>query len=54
MEKYQFAQSERTFLENLPTVLAVYQFDGRQVYALALSKGFCDLFGYKDKAGKSF
>ncbi len=50
MEKYQFTQSERTFLENLPTVLAVYQFDGRQVYTLALSKGFCDLFGYKDKA----
>ena len=50
MEKYQFAPSELAVLENLPTVLAVYQFIGGRVYVLALSAGFRDLFGYGDKA----
>jgi len=50
MDKYQFTGAELTLLEQLPTPIAVYQTVGRQVYALALSDGFCELFGYADKA----
>ena len=50
MDKYQFSDSELSFLEHAPTPLAVYQYVDKHVYTLALSDGFCELFGYRDKA----
>jgi len=50
MERYQFTRTELDILEQLPNPLAVYQFVGRQVYTLALSDGFREMFGYEDKA----
>ena len=50
MERYQFTDAELMLLEQLPNPLAVYQFVGRQVYTLALSDGFREMFGYEDKA----
>ena len=50
MDKYQFSASELSFLESSPTPLAVYQFVGKHVHTFALSDGFCELFGYQDKA----
>lgn len=47
---YRFSDTERKVLEMLPTPLAVYQFVDRHVYTLALSDGFCELFGYTDRA----
>ena len=36
-------------LENSPVPFAVYQFIDRRVVTLALSKGFCELFGFDDR-----
>ena len=49
MEKYRIPDSERLLLERLPTPLAVYQFVDGHVFTLALSEGFCTLFGYTDR-----
>ena len=50
MEKYQFSDAELMTLEKQPTPLAVYQYVDRHVYTLALSDGFCEIFGYSDRA----
>ncbi len=50
MERYHFSDLELRHLEQLPTPLAVYQFSDGHVYTLALSDGYCELFGYPDKA----
>ena len=50
MEKYQFTGAELSFLENLPSPLAVYQSVGRHVFTLALSAGYLKLFGFDDRA----
>ncbi len=47
---YRFSDTELRILEMQPTPLAVYQFVDRHVYTLAVSEGFCKLFGYEDKA----
>ncbi len=47
---YRFSETERKILEMLPMPLAVYQFVDRHVYTLAVSDGFCELFGYPDRA----
>ena len=47
---YRFNDTELSILEKQPVPLAVYQFVDRHVYTLALSDGFCELFGYTDKA----
>ena len=47
---YRFNDTELSILEKQPAPLAVYQFVDRHVYTLALSDGFCELFGYTDKA----
>ena len=49
MERYRFADAETALLEQMPAPLAVYQFIDKRVVTLALSKGFCDLFGYDDR-----
>lgn len=50
MEKYQFEPAVKTALERLRTPLAVYQFLEKRVVTVMLSDGFCDLFGFEDKA----
>lgn len=48
MEKYRFSEEKLAMLESLPQPLAVYQHIDNKVVTIALSDGFCDLFGYAD------
>lgn len=48
MEKYQFTLDQLKLIESAEMPLAIYQFLDKRVVTIALSKGFCDLFGYKD------
>ena len=50
MDRYQFTEQERGTLERLRQPLAVYQFIDKRVVSLILSDGFCELFGYTDRA----
>ena len=50
MEQYQFSAEKRATLESLPQPLAVYQLVDGQISALILSDGFCEMFGYADRA----
>ena len=49
MERYSFTAEKQAMLEHFPQPLAVYQFVDRRVVTLALSDGFCELFGYTDR-----
>ncbi len=49
MERYQLTRQEQVFFESLPQAFAVYQFVNKRVVTLALSDGFCRLFGYDDR-----
>ena len=49
MERYRFDAAQQSFLEHLIAPLAVYQFVDKRVVTLALSDGFCRLFGYEDR-----
>ena len=52
MDRYRFSPAELKLIERTPAPLAVYQFLDRHVVTLALSQGFCELFGYgDDRAG---
>ncbi|MBQ7542183.1 MAG: EAL domain-containing protein [Clostridia bacterium] len=50
MEKYQFTKEERALMESMQIPFAVYQYINKRVVTLALSDGFCELFGYEDRA----
>ncbi len=50
MEGYRFTDAELSLIENSPVPFAVYRPDDGKVVTVALSKGFCDLWGYDDKA----
>ena len=50
MEKYRFTEPEKSLIEGLEIPFAVYQFIDSRVVTIALSKGFCALFGYDDPA----
>ncbi len=50
MEKYKYSEAEFKLLEESCIPLAVYQFMNKRVVTIVLSEGFCDLFGYKDRA----
>ena len=50
MDKYRFSDTEQALMEGLEIPFAIYQFINRRVVTIALSKGFCDLFGYDDIA----
>ena len=50
MEKYQFTNEQRKMLEGMQMPFAIYQFINKRVSTLVLSDGFCELFGYDDKA----
>ncbi|WP_036609953.1 EAL domain-containing protein [Oribacterium sp. P6A1] len=48
MDKYRYSEEELAFLESSDVPFAVYQFINKRVITIALSKGFIELFGYKD------
>lgn len=50
MERYFLPDAQKTFLESMIVPLAVYQFVDHRVVTLALSEGFCRLFGYEDRS----
>ena len=50
MEMYQMPQQVRDSLEHMRQPLAVYQFGEDKLITLALSDGYCALFGYRDRA----
>ena len=50
MEKYQLTDAQRAFVEDMQVPFAIYQFINKRVVTLALSDGFCKLFGYTDRA----
>ena len=49
MERYRFEESALRLMEASCIPFAVYQFVDRRVVTLALSQGFCDLFGFDDR-----
>lgn len=49
VERYALPPDELETITRLKVPFAVYQFVNRQVVTLALSDGFCDLFGYDDR-----
>ncbi len=50
MNRYHFPEIELENIENYQMPFAIYQFLDRRVVTIALSAGFRELFGYKDKA----
>ena len=50
MKRYVFTQEERSALERLRQPFAIYQFIDKRIVTILLSDGFCNLFGYKDRA----
>ncbi|MBR4760998.1 MAG: EAL domain-containing protein [Lachnospiraceae bacterium] len=47
MKKYEYSELERKTIEQSPLPYAIYQFLGKAVETLCISKGFCELFGYE-------
>ena len=47
MERYSFPAEQQAFLENMGLPFAIYQYVDKRVVTIALSKGFCDEFGFK-------
>jgi len=47
MARYRFSAEELSFMERSRIPFAIYQFIDKRVVTLALSAGFCDLFGYE-------
>ena len=45
MEKYSLDTNKKTLFENSCIPFAIYQFVNRRVVTIALSQGFCELFG---------
>lgn len=50
MERYHLSEHEKAVYEGLQQAFAIYQFVNKRVATLALSDGFCKLFGFEDKA----
>ncbi len=50
MECYEFDAQQRALMEQLQMPFAIYQFIDKRVVTLILSDGFCELFGYTDRA----
>ncbi|SFG21418.1 EAL domain-containing protein [Oribacterium sp. WCC10] len=48
MKKYRYSDEELAFLESSAVPFAVYQFINKRVVTIVLSKGFIELFGYRD------
>ena len=49
MEKYQFTPDQLSLMESMQIPFAVYQMIDKRIVTLALSDGFCQLFGYTDR-----
>lgn len=50
MDRYRYAPTELALLERATVPVAIYQFLDKRVVTLALSAGFCKLFGFEDRA----
>ncbi|MBR5908942.1 MAG: PAS domain-containing protein, partial [Schwartzia sp.] len=50
MERYEFQKDQKAFIEGLQQPFAVYQYVNKKVVTLALSDGFCKLFGYENRS----
>ena len=50
MEKYQFAEELKAFMEHSEIPFGIFQTEGLHVETLILSDGFCRLFGYENHA----
>ena len=50
MERYSFSKEQLDVIEHMQVPCAIYQFINKRVVTLALSDGFCEVFGYDDKA----
>ena len=50
MKKYTLSNDQLSFIERMRQPFAVYQFVDKKVVTIALSDGFCELFGYDDRA----
>ena len=46
METYEFSSDTRSFIENIPIPIAVYQYVDEQIKSLLVSKAYLELFGY--------
>ena len=49
MDKYSMPPSEKAAIEALQLPFAVYRFVDKRVVTLALSDGFCAMFGYQQR-----
>lgn len=50
MKKYEFTKEKRSFIEGMRQPFAVCQFLETGVVTLVVSDGFCEMFGYEDRA----
>ena len=50
MKRYEFTKDQRLFIETMRQPFVVCQIMDKRVVALAVSDGFCELFGYRDRA----
>ena len=50
MNRYRFTEELQTAYESMQVPFAIYQYVHKRVVTLVLSDGFCELFGYEDKA----
>ncbi len=50
MERYHFDEQLQATYESMQVPFAIYQFINKRIVTIALSDGFCELFGYDDKA----
>ena len=50
MDRYHFTEQMQTTYESMQVPFAIYQFINKRIVTIALSDGFCELFGYDDKA----
>ena len=49
MKRHEFSRDQLSFIEGMRLPFAVCQFLDKSVVTLAVSDGFCELFGYKDR-----
>ena len=50
MKKYEFTKEQRAFIEGMRMPFAISQFLEKGVETLVVSDGFCEMFGYRDRA----
>ena len=50
MNKYEFSEDQRLFIEGMRQPFAVCQILEKEIAGIAISDGFCELFGYQDRS----